>query len=427
METSPQNSLSQSYTKASQNNKKIKVVHIATVDVGGAYRAVERIYNATKDCDNIETKIILRNKENSSSIGIVFSNKSGARFWSKCKNVINGLFFKKGEITADRFGCNIANNTDVIASDIIVLHWINSFLSMESIAKILKLGKPVIIMLHDMWHMTGGCSYSGDCTGYMADCAECKLLQENNCTSSLPKKSLTCKINTYSNQNVTVVAPGNWISECARRGSVFKNHKIVMIPNCLDTDKFIPVNKVEARELLGIKSDKPVVLFTAMTAGKGNERKGFKYLTEALSMFEDNSLELIVIGQVDEESMSAVTQNKNYLGYIGEEERLALAYSAADVTVVPSLQETFCYTACESMSCGTPVAAFMTGGLLDQIEHKNNGYLAQMMDSRDLADGINFCINNPRIGEEARKAALRYKKENVAEKWVDLFKGLLKD
>src|SRR5690606_11259132 len=51
------------------------------------------------------------------------------------------------------------------------------------------------------------------------------------------------------------------------------------------------------------------------------------------------------------------------LGHIGDRNALAAFYSAADVTVLPSLEETFSNTALESIACGTPVAGFATGAI----------------------------------------------------------------
>ena len=53
--------------------------------------------------------------------------------------------------------------------------------------------------------------------------------------------------------------------------------------------------------------------------------------------------------------------------------------------IVPSKLETFGQTATEAMACGTPVVAFNNTGLSDIVEHKKNGYLAELLDINDLA------------------------------------------
>jgi len=401
---------------------KIKVLHITTIDVGGAYKAVERIVNATSSYENIESDILLRNKVDPNNKGEVFLDSGFKSLVSKTKNVINGILYHKNDVSEDRFGSDISKHKLVKEADILVIHWINSFLSMRSIAHLLRLNKSVVIMLHDMWHITGGCSYSGECEGFLADCDNCVKTGAN---SHISQKAILSKVRNFSGKQLTVIAPGKWICECAKNGSVFKNHQIRIIPNCINTDVYSCVNKETALKKLDLCTSNPIVLFTAMTAGKYNERKGFTFLKKALEYFEDNSLSLIIIGNVDEESISDIRHEKLCLGYVKDENVLAMAYSVADVTVVPSLQETFCYTACESLACSTPVAAFNVGGLDDQIFHLQNGYLAKKKDSEDLANGIRYCIDNSaKLGKKARETASSFSLSVIGEKWKQLYEEL---
>lgn len=399
--------------------KKIKVIHITTIDVGGAYKAVERILKATSQYDNIESNILLRNKIDAKNLGDEFLDSGIKTLISKTKNLANEILFHKGELLVDRLGSDVSKNRFVVESDIIVIHWINSFLSLKSIESLLKLKKPVIIMLHDMWHITGGCSYSGECIGYLNNCSECNKILAN--------KLFISKQKIYASSNLTIVAPGTWIGNCASDCGLGLKDKVKIIPNCIDTDMFSPVDKLSARELVlgNSKIEKPIVLFTAMTAGKSNARKGFDYLKKALRTFKENSICLLIIGDIDEESLEGINQDKNYLGFVSDEKQLALAYSAADVTVVPSLQETFCYTACESLACGTPVTAFKVGGLLDQIIHKENGYLAKVKDSDDLAKGISYCIDcGDELQDACRRKAMEFGLANIGNMWKRLYEDI---
>jgi len=94
---------------------------------------------------------------------------------------------------------------------------------------------------------------------------------------------------------------------------------------------------------------------------------------------------------------------------------LVVLYSAADVMVVPSLQEAWGNTVMESLSCGTPVVAFNTGGIPDMVEHKKNGYLAKPFDVSDLACGIEWLLNS---NEETRRSLSTNARQKVEENFT---------
>ena len=95
----------------------------------------------------------------------------------------------------------------------------------------------------------------------------------------------------------------------------------------------------------------------------------------------------------------------HYLGHLHDDIALTLAYSAADVMIVPSIQESFGQTASEALACGTPVVAFNATGLMDIVDHQHNGYLAQPYESVDFAHGIAWVLEDrERHAELCRQA-----------------------
>ena len=85
-------------------------------------------------------------------------------------------------------------------------------------------------------------------------------------------------------------------------------------------------------------------------------------------------------------------------------------YNAADLICVPSRRESFGQTASESLACGTPVVAFRTTGLIDIVDHKQNGYLAQPFSPKDFTKGILWILQQNResnISVNAQEKAKR--------------------
>src|SRR5205823_11702479 len=76
-------------------------------------------------------------------------------------------------------------------------------------------------------------------------------------------------------------------------------------------------------------------------------------------------------------------------------EELAYAYRAADVTVVPSYNESFGLVALESQACGTPVVAAAVGGLPTAVDTGVSGLLVDGHDPADYAAAIGALLHRP--------------------------------
>jgi hypothetical protein len=75
----------------------------------------------------------------------------------------------------------------------------------------------------------------------------------------------------------------------------------------------------------------------------------------------------------------------HYCGYVNSEDSLAQMYAAANLFLLPSLEDNLPNTVLESMSCGTPVLAFDVGGVPDLVTDGVTGRLAPPGDSRALS------------------------------------------
>ena len=131
-------------------------------------------------------------------------------------------------------------------------------------------------------------------------------------------------------------------------------------------------------------------------------------------MIDMSDKQLVVIGTAKNSKEVLKEFDTVFLGYIRDENRLSDIYKAVDVFVNPSLQESFGYTVCESMACATPAVAFAVGGMLDQITHKENGYLAEFKNSDMLAEGIVYCLEHrEELSVMAAETAKRFSYDNV--------------
>ena len=107
-----------------------------------------------------------------------------------------------------------------------------------------------------------------------------------------------------------------------------------------------------------------------------------------------DNIELVVFGISKPKEEQNFGFKTHYIGHLYDDTSLVALYSAGDVMVVPSLQEKLSNAIMESLSCATAVVSFDAGGNRDMIDHKINGYLAQPFDITDLANGIEWVLNN---------------------------------
>ncbi len=318
------------------------------------------------------------------------------------------------------------------AADLIHLNWVaGGFLSISSLK---KFHKPIVWTFHDMWAMTGGCHVNGACDRFVNSCGQCPQLCSQK-TNDLSRWVFERKNKTWADIPITVVAPSRWLAAEARRSSLFGKNRIEIIPNGLDLSLYKPIEKHLARSMLGLPTKGSLILFGAMNA-TSDKNKGFGYLESALKTLSLEArlddIRLVVFGASEPEHPPVFGFPTHYLGRLYDDLTLAVVYSAADVTVVPSMQEAFGQTASESLACGTPVVAFGTTGLLDIIDHQQNGYLAQPFKPESLAKGISWVLEDKetwkRLSANARhKCEENFEISIVTKQYIKIYESILEN
>ncbi len=323
----------------------------------------------------------------------------------------------------------IASQINKLNPDIVHLNWIGKgFIPIGALGRIQK---PMLWRLPDMWAFTGGCHFSGNCKRYEQECGACPLLNSST-DHDLSRRILHHKLRKWKGTKITFVAPSTWIADCTRSSRVLRESRIEVIPNGLDTTIYKPMSVLEARHLLNLPPDKPIILFGALRS-LTDKRKGVEFLLPALKrLAQQDSLdaELVVFGAKEPDNPPDFGFPVHYLGHLHDNISLTVAYSAADVMVVPSIQETFGQTASEAMACGTPVVAFGATGLLDIVDHQETGYLATPYESDDLAKGIAWVLEDKdrlnKLSAQAREKAINtFDSRLVAKQYLALYHEIL--
>ena len=370
----------------------MKVVVLSTFgEYGGAAVCAKRLAIALNK-HHVSAKLFTIHKYNGSTSFPLLNRSIWNWIYKWWKFIIERLFIfsqvkSKGylyKFSSANIGLDILNNPVIQEADIIHLHWINfGFLSIKQIAELSKV-KPVIWTMHDMWAFTGGCHYSMTCQEFQQECKGCFYLGD----SKLSNQVWSSKMAYWSNEVLFKLAgTSNWLTNEAKKSAVFANYDVAVLPTPIDTSLFVPLEQIDSFKGLSKKDGEYYVLFGAVDLK--DERKGFKYLLSALEILKSYNLNihLITFGHMEGDNMLSGIKSTAF-GSISDLKELNCLYNFADVFVLPSIQDNLPNTVMESMSTGTPVVAFNCGGVVDMIDHKQNGYIAELKNSNDLAEGI---------------------------------------
>lgn len=312
------------------------------------------------------------------------------------------------------------NNSD---ADIVHIHWVSQgFLSLEDIAEI---NKPIIFSLHDMWLFTGGCHYTQGCEAYLTYCQYCPALQSTQ-SEDLSSVNFKRKIQLFHLRNdITIVGLSRWIATEAKRSVILYKNRVEQLPNPINTDIFRPTPQHKARFNLNLPANEPIIIFAA-DGGTNDPRKGYKYLNNILSYpLSNQHFHIITFGNSTTEKIEQSSHTIHHLTAIEDENEIAMLLSAANIVVLPSVQENLSNLVLESLSCGTPVVAFDIGGNSDMIRHLENGYLATFADSQDLVKGINWALSQQFEPEKIWQQVLdHFGYGTVAAKYIELYQSL---
>jgi glycosyltransferase involved in cell wall biosynthesis len=345
---------------------------------------------------------------------------------SKLDSVIHNIYFNR---SVGRFRSSFISNRRVVRAinrfnaDLVHLHWVNDgFLSASDIKRIKA---PKLWSMHDMNPVTGGCHYSGTCGNYSQGCGNCPLLNSNH-SLDLSRIIASKKQKSYENSDLTFIGLSEWITDTARRSFVGHGKQVYNLPNCINTSLFKTMDKEFCRRLWNIETGGTVVMFGAVNS-KDDPRKGFQLLNEAINNTKTQDLSLVIFGSNKEQDEIRKDINVYNIGVINDEVALIALYNAADILVVPSLEENLSNVIMESMSCGTPVVAFDIGGNSDLIDNGVNGILAEKTTSESLQIAIEKAIEvSSHLGINARrKVEEKFAYEKVSLRYLKLYEHLV--
>jgi glycosyltransferase involved in cell wall biosynthesis len=327
----------------------------------------------------------------------------------------------------DRSPYNGSLFAQIPTCDVINLHWIAGFVDYQSFFARMPQVTPVVWTLHDMNAFTGGCHYDLGCDRHAKTCGACPQLGSSNPTDLARQiwQRKKAAFGRVPSNRLHVVTPSQWLARKFSESSLGRSFSVSIIPYGLETEDFAPRDRHTARDFLGIPREAAVILFVSEAVD--DRRKGFALLAQALSGLDVPDLFLLSVGRG---TLSLdVKIPWLHFGNVNHDRVLSFVYSAADVYVIPSIQDNLPNTVLEAMACGTPVVGFDIGGVPDMVRPGVTGLLAPAGDVQGLRATIAELLLNPErraaMAANCRRIAVdEYALEVQARRYVELYESI---
>lgn len=273
-----------------------------------------------------------------------------------------------------------------IDPDVIHIHNIHGyFLNYEILFDWLsRCGKQVIWTVHDCWLFTGHCYHymNAGCDKWKYGCGQCPQTREfpkswlidRSAKNWLDKKNAFCSI---PSDKMTIVTVSDWLKGEMQQ-SFLKDFRYKVIHNGIDTEVFKPSDGTAVRNRYGI-GDRKMYMGAASI---WSTAKGLDDFISMASMLTPQ--EVIVLVGLDKNQMTRMPANIIGIPRTSDVHELAELYSAADAFLNLTYQDNYPTVNLESISCGTPVVTYRTGGSPESVA----GQCGMVTDCGDVAQAL---------------------------------------
>ena len=404
----------------------MKVLHIATMDHGGAGIAARRIHEALLQ-QGVESHVLCRFKRSSapdvtaaqpdmglyrpSRNPLVRSAERTLRRRGKCLTEVE-RYERQMQALDRRYGAaftmplsnfDLAQHPLVQQADVIHLHWVENFVDYPTFFAHVK--KPIVWTFHDENIAFGGFHYSDEAQ---------RLKEPFACLEEPFAKIKTNALAAAS--DIHMVALCQPMARFYRDHSLANRFPVEIIYNGIRPDDFQVLDRRFCRQVLGVPEENRVVCFCASDINE--HRKGLANLVAALEQLNIPNLTLLCIGegQLPESEVHTVGT-----GAIANPRFLSMAYSASDILVMSSYEESFAQTPVEAMACGCPVVATPCG-IIGELIGDHNGVRCADFTAEALADGLRTALGRQYDRQAIRSDATeRFDIALIARQYLDLY------
>ncbi len=342
---------------------------------------------------------------------------------NKLHVLITRIFDRQG-FSSKKATKKLVNAIEEYKPDIIHLHNLHGYyLNLPLLFNFLaKANIPVVWTFHDCWPYTGHCVYSDfiGCEKWQTGCFECpkKKTYPQSYGLDNSKKNYNDKKRLFTSvPNLTIVTVSDWLKGEVEK-SFMKKYPIVRVYNGIDRSVFKPTQS-DIKEKLGIQGK----FMMLGVADKWSDRTGLSYFTRLAKEISDDEAIVMIGFQKDE--IESLPKNIIAMERTDSVEELAQLYSAADVVLNPSYEQTFGLVTAEAMACGTPVIV-LNATASPELVDGTCGIVVEKDDYEGFKKAISQLKANPLMAEDCVKRTDLFDKETNYKQYVELYHNIVK-
>jgi glycosyltransferase involved in cell wall biosynthesis len=410
----------------------MKIVHVSSTDGAASYR----LHTGLRRIGIDSTMFIVRKRRDDPTL-VAF--KPSARFADRLRRRlrerrITRAFarYRQARVfelfTDDRSPFGSEPLTQLPSGDLYHVHTLFGVTGYQAFFPEVPRRAPVVRTLHDINFFSGGCHQDAGCGRFAVGCGVCPQLNSGN-EHDLSREIWRRKrsaLQRVDPARLHIAATSEWIASEARRSPLLRPFPLTVIPNGVDTDVFRPRNRHTVRSALSLPPDARVLLFVADPITRVN--KGFTQLAKALDGLNVSDALLLSVGRGRPPATAPIPHQ--HFGLIQDERLLALLYNAADVFVLPSMQDNCPQTAIEAIASGTPVVGYATCGVPEIVRPGLTGLLVPPQDIAALRLAIRTVLEDQaeraRLSVSCREVAVQdYTLERLAQRYAALYRTAL--
>lgn len=282
--------------------------------------------------------------------------------------------------------------------DIIHLHNLHGYyINVELLFQYLRhCGKPILWSFYDCWSFTGHCAHFdyNKCDKWQTECNRCAHLSEYP-RSYLDKTAVNFqrKRQLFTGvPNLQLIVPSAWMRSMVEK-SYMKDYPCHVLPNGIDLSQFSPrESNIRTQMEIG---DRHLVVGVSSVWHK---MKGLDHINRLAQALPKEQYSILLVGGNDKGNW--IDPSILRISHTDSIAQLCEVYTAADVFINPTLQETQGLTTLEAFACGTPAVVFNSGGAAECVDD-SCGIVVTKDDFTALKDAVLLACEQKSFAAEA--------------------------